>query len=102
MTVVASDVEETAERDVTVKITDSNEAGMITLSTLNPVTGTELTATLQDSDGHIMNVVWKWYPLETLPANDAALDAVLTAKGGPVFPGDEDEGTEHSVHPQGY
>ena len=44
VTVVASDVEETAERDVTVKVTDSNEVGMITLSTLNPVTGTEVTA----------------------------------------------------------
>ena len=76
------------------------KSGMITLSTLNPVTGTEVTATLQDSDGHIINVVWEWYVLETLPANDAALDAELTARGVPVSPGYEDEGTENSYIPK--
>ena len=40
VTVVASDGVEMAERAVTVKITDSDEAGMITLSSENPVTGT--------------------------------------------------------------
>ena len=37
VTVVASDVEEMAERAVTVKIIDSDEAGKITLSSQNPV-----------------------------------------------------------------
>ena len=67
VTVVASDVEKMAERDVTVKITDSNEVRMITLSTLNPVTGTAVTATLEDSDGQVINVVWKWYRLGCTP-----------------------------------
>ena len=40
VTVVASDGVEMAERAVTVKITDSDEAGMIMLSSENPVTGT--------------------------------------------------------------
>ena len=38
--------------------------------------------------------------METLPDNDAALDAVLTAKGVPVSPGYEDEGTENSYTPK--
>ena len=99
VTVVASDVEETAERDVTVKVTDSNEVGMITLSTLNPVTGTEVTATLEDSDGQVINVVWKLHRLDTLPANAAALDAKLRAEGVPVSREAADEGTTYSFIP---
>ena len=39
VTVVASDGEEAARQSVTVKITDSDEAGVITLTDLNPLTG---------------------------------------------------------------
>ena len=51
VTVVASDVEQMAKRAVSVKITDSDEAGMIRLSSENPEAGTPVTATLEDSDG---------------------------------------------------
>ena len=65
VTVVASDGVKMAERAVTVKITDSDEAGMITLSSENPVTGTPITAELEDSDGDVIKVAWTWYPLES-------------------------------------
>ena len=77
VTVVASDGEEMAERAVTVKITDSDEAGMITLSSENPVTGTAITATLEDSDGDVINEGWTWYPLTNIPDTAAALDTAI-------------------------
>ena len=40
-----------ADRMVTVKVTDADEAGEVELSTQNAVVGIELTATLTDSDG---------------------------------------------------
>ena len=58
VTVVASDVEQMAKRAVSVKITDSDEAGTIRLSSENPEAGTPVTATLEDSDGQVINVSW--------------------------------------------
>ena len=72
VTVVASDGEEMAERAVTVKIVDRDEAGKITLSSENPVTGTPITATLEDSDGDVINVAWAWYALDA--ADDELAD----------------------------
>ena len=74
VTVVASDGEEQATRAVTAKITDRDEAGVITLSNENPVAGKALTATLKDSDGDVINDKWQWYAL-----TDLQIDAVLAA-----------------------
>ena len=81
VTVVASDGEEMAGRAVTVKITDSDEAGKITLSTANPVTGTEITAMLEDSDGDVINIAWTWYALDDTEAATLATIAAGTAVG---------------------
>ena len=82
VTVVASDGQEMAKRAVTVKITDSDEAGMITLSSENPVTGTPITATLEDSDGDVMNIGWQWYLLDDTQAADTASIAAAIALTG--------------------
>ena len=74
VTVVASDGGEAARRDVIVKITDSDEAGVIELSNVNPVTGQPVTATLTDSDGDVINVGWKWYALDD--RDQATIDAI--------------------------
>ena len=77
VTVVASDGQMMAKRAVTVKITDSDEAGMIMLSDENPVTGTAVEATLGDSDGEVINVKWTWYALASVPVDDDALNTAL-------------------------
>ena len=77
VTVVASDGTNPAERSVTVKITNSDEAGKIRLSPQNPVTGGAVTATLTDSDGQVINVGWRWYRLTT--AQIADVTAALVA-----------------------
>ena len=66
VTVVASDGENTAMRSVTVKVTDSDEEGKVTLSSQDALIGVELTATLADSDGGVPDpsvltaVKWQW------------------------------------------
>ena len=60
VTVEASDGTNTAMRDVTVKVTDSDENGKVTLSTQQPRIGVPITATLADPDGSIANVIWEW------------------------------------------
>ena len=90
VTVVASDGEEMAERAVTVKITDSDEAGMITLLSENPVTGTAIMATLEDSDGDVINRAWQWHALDAAddePTSDNAIEGATTNSYTPV-PGD--------------
>ena len=70
VTVMASDGTNQAQRSVTVKITDSDEAGMIALSNENPVAGSAVTATLADSDGEVINDGWQWYALTTTQLTD--------------------------------
>ena len=69
--VVATDSDNSAaQKAVTVMVTDVDEAGTLTLSTLQPVDGIEVTATLTDidsvTDGNLTGTVtatditWKW------------------------------------------
>ena len=46
--------------DVTVEVTDLDEPGEITLSSQQPQVDTELTATLKDADGGVVNESWQW------------------------------------------
>ena len=50
------------EQDVTVKVTNMEETGMVTLSTLQPRVGFPVTATLADPDNITEgSVSWQWY-----------------------------------------
>ena len=52
----------TAERAVTVKVTNMEEAGTVELSTLQPRIGFPITATLADADNITAgSVAWQWY-----------------------------------------
>ena len=46
--------------DVTVMVTNMKEDGTVMLSSMTPVVGVELTASLTDSDGGVMDVTWVW------------------------------------------
>ena len=72
VTVVATAGGKTAERDITVKVTNAEEAGKVTLSGAGaqPRVGSEIEATLADSDGGVENVTWLW-ERGTVDANDA-------------------------------
>ena len=48
------------ESNVASATTTSDQAGTVTLSTVRPVVGAELTATLSDPDGGVTDVTWQW------------------------------------------
>ena len=50
---------------MTVKVTDVVEVGTVSLTGTNPAVGTEIVASLEDSDGVIMeSVEWIWHRSE--------------------------------------
>ena len=61
VTVSASDPNDnSASLDVTVNVTDVDEAGSVSLNSAQPQVGTELTATLNDEDAGVSNTAWRW------------------------------------------
>ena len=73
VTVVATDGSGmTAMRSLTVKVIDTDEAGMVELSSQDALIGVELTATLTDSDGGVPDarvltgVEWTWHQLDSV------------------------------------
>ena len=92
VTVVASDGTMEAMRSVTVKVTDADEAGKVTLSTQDALTGASITATLTDSDGGVTGVKWTWHRLDdagTSGDDDNDIPMATSDTYTPVF---EDEG----------
>ena len=49
-----------ATRSASVFVMDVEEDGVVTLSAVEPETGTPLTATLEDGDGGVTGPVWQW------------------------------------------
>ncbi len=60
VTVTASDGALTAAVDVTVTVTNIDEAGTVTLSTDQPPARAEITAALTDPDEGVTGAVWQW------------------------------------------
>ena len=61
ITVTATDSDgQTDRKNVTVTVTNVEEAGTVTLSTLQPRVGIGVTATLTDLDGAATGVTWAW------------------------------------------
>ena len=104
VTVRASDGEMYADRKVTVKVTDSDESGMVDLSAQDALIGVELTATFKDSDGGVptagtfTDVVWSWHRLEAETVEAAAAieatdaNAINLAKSNTYTPVAADRG----------
>ena len=61
VTVVVTDSKaNTAMRGVTVKVTNEEEDGTVTLSSLQPRVGVPITARLTDPDSGVSGVTWQW------------------------------------------
>ena len=61
VTVVATDADGmTTNEEVTVKVTNVDEAATVTLSAVAPYPGVDLTATHSDLDGEITGAEWQW------------------------------------------
>ena len=55
-----ADTTEDDSVEVTINLTNVDEAGSVILAPTQPVLGTALTATLADPDGNVAEVVWQW------------------------------------------
>ena len=74
VTVVASDGDNSHMHTVTVKVTNAVEAGKVSLTVTDPVVGTEITASLTDSDGIVLeSVEWTWHRSTSAQFTDGAL-----------------------------
>ena len=61
VTVIATDPSNKSDTiTVTITVDNVDEDGTVTLSSLQPQVGTELTATLEDPDGEPTGITWEW------------------------------------------
>ena len=84
VTVEASDTVMTASQSVTIKVTDADEDGEVTLFTQDAVVGRQLMATLDDSDGEVVRVSWQW-ETTTPEAGETCAAAAADATWGDII-----------------
>ena len=79
--------ERTATRTITVTVTNEEEAGMVTLSEMQPVVGRAITATLSDDDEPVADtVMWQWKSSNAMGGTfnditDATMDSYTPVDG---------------------
>ena len=69
---------------VTVTVTNVDEDGTVTLSSMQPVVDTMLTATLDDLDGDITGTTWQWASSATSDGTFAPITGATLASYTPV------------------
>ena len=91
VTVEASDggADTTAMEEVTIEVTNVDEPGEVTLSTLQPQVGVAIMATLDDPDNETESTVsWQWYrgtsPIAGATAGDGTVMSSYTPVDGDV------------------
>ena len=63
------------ERDVTIRIADTNDVATLTLSHIQPEVGTEIEAFVNDQDGHSATIEWQWYTGISVDVNNVIAGA---------------------------
>jgi len=92
VTVVVSDGKGNSdEHNVTISVTNVEEQGTVTISTLQPRVGVELSADLTDPDGDINDLMWQWYDGAFAPA-DPETNAIEDATSAAYTPVADDIG----------
>ena len=87
LTIGASDAEgNLTEVDVTVTITNVDEAGTVTLSSLEPEEEVRITATLADSDGIASKIRWQWARSSDGSTGWVDIDEATSGIYTPLFP----------------
>ena len=79
----------TATEEVTIEVTNVDEPGTVTLSTLQPQVGRDITATLDDPDSEIANTItWQWYrgssPITGADNGENSVNSTYTPAAGDV------------------
>ena len=89
VTVKANDGTNEAMKAVTVMVTNVDEDGAVTLSTMSPRVGTELTATLTDADGMVSGTTWQWASSDAMDGTYTDIEDATSDSYTPME-GDED------------
>ena len=90
VTVKASDGTYTAMKAVTVRVSNEEEDGTVTLSPMTPVVGTDVTATLKDPDTVMEDsVTWQWSKSMTMDGEYMDIDGATSMSYTPV---EDDDG----------
>ena len=84
VTVKVSDSTDSNTIDVTISVTNLDEAGAVTLSSDPPRVGTALTASLSDPDGTVSNVTWQWSSSATAGGTFSNITGATSASYTPV------------------
>ena len=79
----------TATKDVTITLTDLDEAGTVTLPPTQPVARLDVTAILADPDNGVTNVSWQWSKSDSQNGTYANISSATSAT---YTPADEDVG----------
>ena len=86
--IVASDGANSSKKNVMVEVTDVEEPGKITFSTLQPQSGTQFTAELTDPDGDETQTIWQWAKSAT---KDGSYTDIANATSPSYVPADADD-----------
>ncbi len=86
----ATDGTNTGTLEVTVNVTNVEEAGAVTLSSRQPQAGTPLTASLTDPDGRISGLTWSWE--RSAVGSQSNWSSITGATGANYTPSDDDVG----------
>ncbi len=70
--------------NVTIMVTNVDEAGMVSLSSMSPEVGTAVTATLTDPDGGVTGETWQWSKSMTMDGKFMDIDGATSMSYMPV------------------
>ena len=84
VTVGVTDGSEDDSIAVTITVTNVDEDGMVRLSSMTPVVGLELTATLTDPDGGVTGTTWEWSKSMTMDGEFIDIDGATMMTYTPV------------------
>ena len=74
----------TAEQTIVVTVTNVDEAGSVTFGSTTPTVGTALTANVEDPDGGVSSVTWKWAKSSTKGGTYADISGATSASYTPA------------------
>ena len=90
--VAKDDAGNKSKTDVTVTVTNLDEDGEVSLSSIQPGVGTALTATVSDPDGDLTDVRWKWSSGPTADGGFEEIEGATSASYTPTAGDPADDG----------
>ena len=84
-------------RDITITVNNVDEPGTVSLSTIQPGVGQEITATLTDEDGGINGAMWQWQSSQTETGTYADIEGATSMSYTPKMTVLDDPATEDVI-----